>query len=81
MTKYKFTANLNKWMHQNNGEIIDAIEGTLLDSLLISTKRGTALLLETYETPNSSTYTLYFSTNGEAEELFYTIQEEREAER
>lgn len=55
---------LAKWLYQNGGEVVDAIEGCLLDSLLIETRRGTAALLETYVNPWQSTYTLYFSTDS-----------------
>ena len=79
MKKYDFNASLEKWLYQNDGEIVEILEGCLLDSYLIETKRGTAAIMETYATPNSSKYTLYFSTDDEAAQIFYKAQEAREA--
>ena len=61
MKKYKYTGRLEKLIYQNKGEIIDCVEGCLLDNLLIETKRGYMALIETYETCWTSYYTLYFS--------------------
>ena len=61
MKKYKYTCRLEKLIYQNRGEIIDCVEGCLLDNLLIETKRGYMALIETYETCWTSYYTLYFS--------------------
>ena len=61
MKKYKYTGRLEKLLYQNKGEIIDCVEGCLLDNLLIETKRGYMALIETYETCWTSYYTLYFS--------------------
>lgn len=73
MKKYKFNISFDKWMQQNDGEIIDATEGTLLDNYLIQTRRGTAALIETYVNCWTSEHTLYFSTDNAAENLFYSI--------
>lgn len=62
----KFNLNpiyVNKFMHQNKANYIDCIDGCLIDHLMVSTKRGYMALIETYATPNSSTYTVYFSTD------------------
>ena len=61
MKKYKYTGRLEKLLYQNKGEIIDCVEGCLLDNLLIETKRGYMALIETYKTCWTSYYTLYFS--------------------
>ena len=61
MNKYKYTGRLEKLIYQNKGEIIDCVEGCLLDNLLIETKRGYMALIETYVNCWTSCYTLYFS--------------------
>lgn len=73
MKKYDFKMNLDKWLKQNDAEIIDVIEGCLIDSYLISTKRGTAAIMETYVNPWTSKHTLYFSTDSAAEDFFYSF--------
>lgn len=58
-----FTINpryLEKWIHQNAGEIDEIVEGCLLDSLLIACKRGYAALYEKYVNAYESTYEVYF---------------------
>lgn len=52
--------NLEKWIHQNAGEIDEIVEGCLLDNLLIACKRGYAALYEKYVNTNESTYEGYF---------------------
>lgn len=48
---------LDMWLHQNgSNEIIDFREGCLLDSFIISTKRGTAAIYERYCTSWTSNY-------------------------
>lgn len=61
--RYKYRGNDAKLIHQNHGEVLDVIEGVLLDNLFIETKRGYMLLLETYENTWTSLYTIVFSTN------------------
>lgn len=61
MKKYKYYGQLEKLIKQNKGEILDIIEGNLLDNILISTKRGYIALIETYMNCWSSYYTLNFS--------------------
>lgn len=61
MKKYKYTGRLDKLIYQNKGEIIDFVEGCLLDNLLIETKRGYMALIDTYVNCWTSCYTLYFS--------------------
>lgn len=57
---------LPKWERQNNAEVIDCIEGCLLDDLLYKTKRGVALLLETYVNEWTSMYTIHFYKNKDS---------------
>ena len=67
---YKFGAmRYEKWLKQNDGEVIDILEGCLLDSLMVNTKRGVALLMETYVNSNSSNYTLYFAANKDRDAM------------
>lgn len=47
---------LEKFIKQNHGEIMDCVEGCLLDSLLIATPRGVAAIYEKYETAWSSIF-------------------------
>lgn len=63
MKKYKYYGQLEKLLKQNKGEILDIIEGNLIDNILISTKRGYIALIETYMNCWSSYYTLNFSKN------------------
>ena len=63
MKQYKYNGNIGKLIKQNCGEVIDCIEGCLLDDLLVSCKRGMMALLETYQNAWQSVYTVYFSTN------------------
>ena len=75
MSKFRLNMSLEKWIHQNAGEIIDFVEGCLLDNYLISCKNGTAAVLETYLNPNSSGYTVYFSRDYSASNHFYRLTE------
>lgn len=79
MIKFKLgSTDLEKWLHQNRAEVIEAEEGCLLDDLLVITKRGAAAILETYQNPNSSIYTVIFSRNPEeATNEYYNIMEGR----
>ena len=62
MKKYKCDVlNLDKFIHQNKAEIIDSVEGSLIDNYLLATKRGFIGLFETYCTCWTSNYTLIFS--------------------
>ena len=71
MSIYKFSGNLDKWMHQNRAEILEVVEGCLLDNFLVSTKRGTAAIIETPVNCWTSCYKIYFSTDTSAEDEFY----------
>lgn len=69
MKKYRIEKSpldfVNKLLHQTGGEIIDVIEGCLLDDLLIATRRGYLAIMETYQNANSSIYTMYFDKDIE----------------
>lgn len=61
---YTYSGRLNKFLHQNKADIVDAIDGVLLDSYLLVTARGYMVLKEAYLNPNASNYTVYFSTDS-----------------
>ena len=64
MKTYEYRGfNIDKIIAQNDGEVIDCIEGCLLDSLLVECKRGLMAIMETYVNPWVSKYTIYFSKN------------------
>ena len=58
-----------KWLHQNRGEVIDIVEGCLLDDYLVQTKRGYAAVYEHFLNEWSSDYHIEFQA-GRADELF-----------
>ena len=67
MKKYKVNnLNIEKFLHQNKGEIISCIDGTLIDNYLIENKRGYIILMETYVNCWTSNYSLLFSTDVKA---------------
>lgn len=80
MTKFKYLGNIEKLIHQNQGEIIDAAEGCLLDDLMIATKRGYMLALETYLNPNASTYTIIFEPYTGNTGALWDILQDRQAD-
>ena len=53
--------DIDKLIRQNDGEVIDCIEGCLLDDMLVECKRGLMAILETYINSNMSGYRIYFS--------------------
>lgn len=55
--------DIDKLIKQNDGEVIDCIEGCLLDDMLVECKRGLMAILETYINPNMSGYRIYFSND------------------
>ena len=61
MRRFVYKGDISKLIKQNEGEVIDCIEGCLLDDFLVECKRGLMAVLETFETTNSSKYTVYFS--------------------
>ena len=82
MRRFKIAAsNLGMWMHQNKAEYTGAyVEGVLLDSFVVATKRGFAAIYETYVNPWVSCYTIEFET-GTAQTVWknwYKFEEEAE---
>lgn len=78
MRKFKITGDfLEKWLYQNSAFIEECADGCLLDNLLVTTKRGQAAIIETPVNCWTSCYTVYFSTNEAASDLFYKITEGR----
>ena len=63
MTEYKFGENMTieKFLHQIGGEVVDIVEETLLDSLLVAGRRGYFFCKVTFLNTWSSTYTVYFA--------------------
>lgn len=75
MKQYRYLGRAEKLIHQNKGEIIDCIEGCLLDNLLIETKRGYIALLEKPVTCWTSEYLLTFSEDfQEVDAIFSKIK-------
>lgn len=64
MKTYKLNPrNLEKFIYQNAGEIVDCLDGCLLDDLLLYTRRGLVAIFESYVNSNQSDFTVYFSTD------------------
>lgn len=63
MTEYRFGDNMrmDKFLHQIGGEVVDIVEETLLDSLLVAGRRGYFFCKVTFLNTWSSTYTVYFA--------------------
>ena len=70
--------NVEKFIHQNDAEIIDGVDGCLLDDILLYARRGLIAIFETYVNPNLSAYTVHFSTD--ADEI-YRLWDERKTAR
>lgn len=75
------TLNIDKLLHQNDGEIIDVIEGTLLDNYYIATKRGYIILAETYVNCWTSKHTFYFFTDVRLSDKYWNKIEQAYIER
>ena len=75
MNAYKVrTLNIDKLLYQNQGEILDIIEGCLIDNFLIATKRGYILLIERYVNCWTSEHVLYFSKDEkEINNIWYKL--------
>lgn len=79
MKQYIYNAKPAKLIHQNKGEIIDFIEGTLQDNFLIGTARGYIALIENYVNEWTSNHKLYFSTDpGEIYAIWDKLPREEE---
>ena len=60
-------AALEKWLHQNKAIYTgDFLEGCLLDSFIVSTRRGYAAIYERYINPNKSGYYVEFEAGTAA---------------
>jgi len=84
MKKYKIAPeNLEKFLYQNRAEVIDCIEGCLLDNLLCYTRRGILFLKEHYLNCWSSDYQVFFvpfnATKGEHDDIFQAFEALRTA--
>lgn len=79
--------NFEKWFHQNKGEYGgDFVEGVLLDSFTVVTKRGVAAFYDTFVNTNESCYTIKFGSfkSGEADKVladFMDFEDRCERER
>lgn len=63
-------AALEKWLHQNKAIYTgDFLEGCLLDSFIVSTRRGYAAIYEKYINANKSGYYVEFEA-GPAKNVF-----------
>lgn len=61
--EYRFGRGMNyaKFEQQCGGEVVDFVEGALLDSVLIEGRRGLYFLKDTFLNEWCSTYTVYFA--------------------
>ena len=50
-------------LKEKSGEIIDCIEGVLLDSILIDSAAGYIAIMDTFVNSNMSIYTVYTAEN------------------
>lgn len=71
MTSFRIgSTELEKWLHQNRAEFTgDIVEGGLLDSFMVATKRGFAAIYEHYCNEWASDYTVEFE-RGDAREVW-----------
>ena len=70
-----FITDLQKWLVQNEAEIIDCFEGCLLDYYVIACKNGTCFVFEECATEWASKYHAYFFKNDHSEK-YKRIEEE-----
>ena len=63
MVSYKFGENMNidKFLRQSGGVVVDILEGTLQDSFFVSGKRGYYFLKDTFINTWSSVYIVFFA--------------------
>lgn len=66
---------LDKWIHQNNGEVIDIAEGSLIDNMIITCKRGICFIFEEYANCWTSCYRGYFFPEKEYNNADYNATE------
>ena len=61
MKTFKLTySSFKKWAYQNDAQIIETVEGCLLDNYLLGCKNGMAIAYETYKNCWNSVYTIKF---------------------
>lgn len=63
MKEYRLGDNMriDKFIFQAGGEVVDMVEETLLDSLLVAGRRGYYFCKVTFLNSCSSSYTIYFA--------------------
>lgn len=68
---------LDMWLYQNKAELLECVEGCLLDNMLFSIKGGTAAIYEHHVNPNASDYRIYCTEAGSSaeEDLFHDFYE------
>ena len=77
MEKFRYSGSDQKFIEENQAEIIDIIEGCLLDNYLLSTKNGYIAMIETYVNSWTSCHTIYKSTDsGEIDEIWNILERE-----
>lgn len=69
MTEYKFGENMTieKFLHQIGGEVVDMVEETLLDSLLVAGRRGYYFCKVVFLNTWASDYRIYFAPYKDVE--------------
>lgn len=70
MIKEKYYGSIEEIEKEYNGEVIDCIEGCLIDSVLIDTKDGYIALIETFQNEWTSVYTMYSRDNDEVYDVW-----------
>ena len=65
MQKEKFYGSIEEVEEEYKGEVIDCVEGCLLDSVLIDSASGYIALIETYQNEWTSAYMMYSGDNDE----------------
>lgn len=63
--KVFFIDDLDKWIKQNDGIIVDSFDGSLLDYFMIDCKHGRAFIFENARTAWTSKYQCYFFRENE----------------
>ena len=81
MKTYTYNGTLEDFITAVNGEITDAIEGTLIDDVFIESDSKNYCLFETYKTAWSSCYTVHESETKEERDELFTLWYERQDER
>lgn len=64
MRTFKTSSSIERILNHYQGEIMDCVEGCLIDNYLISTPQGAIMLKETYQNCWTSIYTVYMSNDS-----------------